>query len=216
MNIRIQIVGIHSIEDALECVKNGVDVIGLAVGQKYHNNNDFITLKLAREITRAVPPYQVVSAITHLDSAKEIIDLVNFVGVNLVQLHSYITESEVEKICKALPHTKIVRLIHVGDEGVTDFSEMKIADAFFTDSYNKKTNQFGGTGLTHDYNKDKKLRETLDKPLIIAGGLNAGNVAEIIKLVKPYGVDTNSGCKGASGKMDYKRLKEFCEAVRGV
>ena len=216
MKVRIQIVGIHSVEDAMECVKNGVDTIGLAVGQVHHNNYDFIDKNLAREIVKAVPPYQVVAVITHLTDADEIIDLVKFIGVSCLQLHSYIDECEVGKIRMALPNVKIIRLIHVSDEGVTFYGNMKIADAFFTDSLNKKTNQFGGTGLIHDFNKDKKIREALSKPLIIAGGLNSTNVAKIIKKVKPYGVDTNSGCKGVNGKLDYKRLKEFCEAVRSV
>lgn len=215
MKIKIQIAGIRSVDDALECVKNGVDAIGLLVGQS-RNSEDFISRELAREIVKALPPYQVSTLITHLEDADELIELINFIGVNCVQLHSYISETEVAKINKTLPNVKIIRLIHVSDGEVTDYSKMKIADAFFTDSINKKTNQFGGTGLTHDFNQDKKLSKILSKPLIIAGGLNSDNVIGIIKKVKPYGVDTNSGCKGKNGKMDYKKLKQFCDAVRNI
>lgn len=213
MQVKVQIAGIRTVQDAMECVKNNVDAIGLLVGQS-HSSEDFITKQLAREIVQALPPYQVSTLITHLEKAEEIIDLINFTGVNCVQLHSYIKENEVRNIHKALPNIKIIRLIHISDDEVTNYSKMKIADAFFTDSINKKTNQFGGTGLTHDYNQDKKLAETIGKPLIIAGGLNSDNVVKIIKKVKPYGVDTNSGCKGKNGNMDYKKLREFCNKCR--
>ena len=215
MKVKVQIAGIRTLNDALECVKNGVDSVGLLVGQS-HTSADFISKELARQIVKALPPYQVSTLITHLEKADELIKLINFIGVNCVQLHSYIPEAEVEKLYKALPNIKIVRLIHVNDERATDYSGMKIADAFFTDSINKKTNQFGGTGLTHNFNIDKKLAKELSKPLIIAGGLNADNVVEIIKKVKPYGVDTNSGCKGKDGKMDYAKLKEFCAKVYSI
>ncbi|MDR0850583.1 MAG: phosphoribosylanthranilate isomerase [Christensenellaceae bacterium] len=215
MNVRIQIAGIRTLEDAMECVKNGVDSIGLLVGQS-HTSKDFISKQTARDIVTALPPYQVSTLITHVEKADEIVNLVRFIGVGCVQLHSYIKESEVQKIRKTLPNTKIIRLIHVQGGGYTDYSQMKLADAYFTDSINTETGQVGGTGLVHDFEQDKKIRETIIKPLIIAGGLNSKNVAEIIKLVKPYGVDTNSGCKGKNGRMDYKRLKEFCDAVRSV
>ena len=210
--VKIQIAGIRTLADALECIKNGVDAIGLLVGQS-HPSDDFITKELAYDIVKAIPPYQVTAMITHSESAEEIISLVKYIGVNCVQLHSYISESEVKKIHTAFPHIKLVRLIHIDGDEITNFEEMRFVDAFFTDSINKATGQFGGTGLTHNFEHDAMLSLKLTKPLIVAGGVNADNVGAVIKKVKPYGVDTNSGCKGTDGRMNYGKLKAFCDAV---
>lgn len=72
---------------------------------------------------------------------------------------------------------------------------MKYADFYLLDSFNLKTNQVGGTGLTHDWNKSRELITKLNKPTFLAGGLNPDNVKTAINQAKPYGVDVNSGCK---------------------
>lgn len=92
---------------------------------------------------------------THLTNADEIIELTKFVGNNIIQLHSDILESEVEKILITLPNVKLVRLIHISQNGeiVTHYKKMKFVDYYLLDSFNLKTNQVGGTGLTHDWYK---------------------------------------------------------------
>lgn len=149
--------------------------------------------------------------ITHLEDAKEIVEIAKFIGVDFVQLHSNIAEDEVAKIRKNLPNVKIIRLIHISQDGriLTDYKRFKFVDFYFTDSINEKTNQVGGTGLVHDYNTDRFLAETLDKPLFLAGGLNPENVANAIKFVKPFAVDVNSGCRGANGFRDKENVKKF-------
>ena len=148
---------------------------------------------------------------THLTRAEDIIELTKFIGNNIIQLHSDIDELEVEKIVRALPNIKLVRLIHISKEGkiCTNLENIKYADFYLLDSFNLKTNQVGGTGLTHDWNKDRDLIEKLDKPTFLAGGLNSSNVKEAIKKANPYGVDVNSGCKNEQGKKDANKVKEF-------
>lgn len=84
----------------------------------------------------------------------------------------------------------------------TDYKKMKYVDYYLLDSFNLKTNQVGGTGLTHDWNKSGELIKQLDKPTFLAGGLNPDNVKIAIETARPYGVDVNSGCKNEHGKKD--------------
>ena len=137
---------------------------------------------------------------------------------NIIQLHSDIAEDEVEKIVKELPEIQLVRLIHISNEGeiCTDFKNMKYADFYLLDSFNLKTNQVGGTGLTHDWNQSRELIKQLDKPTFLAGGLNPENVETAIKLAKPYGVDVNSGCKNDDGIKDEKKVKQFIYNAKHV
>lgn len=210
----IQMAGITNVEDAVFCAQNGVDIIGLLVGQ-VHNSNEFISKQSAKEIKDALPPSTLTTLITHLEDADKIIDIAKYVDVDYIQLHSYIMESEVEKIKKALPDKKLLRLIHI-DNGkiLNDISHFKYVDFYFTDSINKKTNQFGGTGLMHDWSVDKKLIQSLDKPVFIAGGLNPDNVAQIIEYCKPYGVDVNSGCRAEKGGRDFEKVKLFVKNAK--
>jgi len=210
--MRVQIAGIKTIEDALMCVKYDCDAIGLLVG-KSHNSDDFICVSKAKEIIDALPPFISSVIITHLEDSDEIINILRETNANTVQLHSYIKESEVRKIRETLPYVKILRLIHVSEEGeiLNKLDENFIGDCLFLDSINVKTNQFGGTGLTHDWNKSAEIVKQSKLPVILAGGLNPSNVKKAIDIVKPYGVDTNSGCKGRDGYRDEEATKAFIE-----
>lgn len=110
-----------------------------------------------------------------------------------------------------MPTIKLIRLIHISSDGkiCTDYKNMKYVDFYLLDSFNLKTNQVGGTGLTHDWNKSKELIRTLDKPTFLVGGLNPDNVEQAIRLAQPYGVDVNSGCKNEKGVKDKEKVKEF-------
>jgi len=208
--MNIQMAGIRNKADALMCVEMGVNIIGLLVGQA-HNSDDFISREVAREIKLALPSGIKTTLITHLEEATEIIDIAKFIDVDYIQLHSHLPESEVETIRRELPEKKILRLIHIDKDGnlLNDIDAMKIADFYFTDSINLKTNQVGGTGLTHNLDTDKRLVETLGKPVFIAGGLTPENVGYAVKYCRPYGVDVNSGCRATDGSRDREKVRLF-------
>ena len=86
---------------------------------------------------------------------------------------------------------------------------MRYADYYLLDSFNLKTDQVGGTGIVHDWNKSRELIQLLDKPVFLAGGLNPDNVNNAIKIAMPYGVDVNSGCKNREGKKDKILVRKF-------
>ena len=208
--MNIQMAGIRNVKDALMCAHCGVNIIGLLVGQA-HTSDDFITKELAREIKLALPKGIKTTLITHLEVAKDIIEIANFIDVDYIQLHSHLPESEVEIIRNVLPNKKLLRLIHIDSNGklLTDIDKIKIADFYFTDSVNLKTNQVGGTGLTHNLETDKTLIEILDKPVFIAGGLNPNNVGDAVRYCRPYGVDVNSGCRAIDGNRDKEKVLAF-------
>ena len=215
--MNIQMAGIRNIEDAVMCTECGVNIIGLLVGQA-HTSDDFISKELARDIKLALPNNIKTTLITHLEDAEQIIQIAEYIDVDYIQLHSHLAETEVEIIKNALPHKKILRLIHIGSDGkiLNDLDSMEIADFYFTDSINLETNQFGGTGLTHNLETDKMLVESLGKPVFIAGGLTPENVAEAIRTCKPYGVDVNSGCRGAYGNRDRAKVIAFVKNARNA
>ena len=208
--MNVKICANKSVKEATMCLEAGADIIGVLVGQQ-HNSSDFINKKEARKIAEYIDKRCEVALVTHLTSASQIVKLSKYIGNDIIQLHSDISESEVEKIVEALPTIKLVRLIHISTDGTicSDFKKMKYADFYLLDSFNLKTNQVGGTGLTHDWNKSYELIKQLNKPTFLAGGLNPNNVEEAIQTAKPYGVDVNSGCKNEQGSKDKEKINQF-------
>lgn len=212
----VKICANKTIEHAKMCLDAGADIIGLLVGQE-HNSEDFISKETAKEICDFVDNRCEVSLVTHLTNAREIIELTNFIGNNIIQLHSDINEKEVGKIHRRLPKVKLVRLIHISTDGkiYSNVDSIKYADYYLLDSFNLQTNQVGGTGLTHDWIKSAEIIKQLNKPTFLAGGLNPENVQRAILITNPYGVDVNSGCK-VNGEKNNERVKQFVKASKNL
>lgn len=215
--MKVKICANKNIYDAESCIQAGADIIGVLVGQK-HNSNDFINEETAKKIVDYVDNRCDVSLVTHLKSAEEIIKLTEYIGNNIIQLHSDIDEDEVEKIKKELPYIKLVRLIHISKEGkiCTNINKIKNADYYLLDSFNLKTDQVGGTGITYDWKKGNEIIKKLNKPTFLAGGLNPSNVVEAIITAEPYGVDVNSGCKNENGVKDRNKVMEFVKNAKNI
>lgn len=212
----VKICANKNINDAESCILAGADIIGFLVGQKY-NSDDFISPYTAKEIVNYVNNRCDISLVTHLKDAKEIISLTKYIGNNIIQLHSDIDEEQVKKIKVELPNIKLIRLIQISEEGkiITDFTKFKYVDYYLIDSFSLQDNKIGGTGLVHDWNKSKEIVAKLDKPTFLAGGLTSLNVKRAISIVKPYGVDVNSGCK-VDGKKDRNKVIDFVKKAKGV
>ena len=73
--------------------------------------------------------------------------------------------------------------------------------------------ELGGTGRTHDWMVSKQIREAVDVPVFLAGGLNADNVAEALGTVLPYALDLCNGVR-TDGKLDEEKLAAFFYQVR--
>ena len=74
----------------------------------------------------------------------------------------------------------------------------------------------GATGETHDWQLSKRIVESVDIPVILAGGLDPDNVVDAIRAVGPAGVDSNTGTNisGSSVEKDMRRVKQFVNSVR--
>ena len=205
----VKICANKTIEDAKMSIEAGADIIGILVGQQ-HSSTDFVDKVKAKEICDFAKNKCDVSLVTHLTNADEVIELTKFIGNDIIQLHSEISESEVEKIHIALPNIKLVRLIHMNKNGeiVSDISNMKYVDYYLMDSFNLKTNQVGGTGISYNWKRAGEIIKTLRKTVLLAGGLNPENVKKAIKEARPHGVDVNSGCK-LNGQKNEKLVKLF-------
>ena len=111
-----------------------------------------------------------------------------------------------------------MQVIHVtGPESVDEaIAVAPSVDAILLDSGNQSLaiKELGGTGRTHDWSLSRKIREGIDVPLFLAGGLNPGNVATAIREVQPFGIDVCSGLR-TEGALDPQKVDRFIRAIRG-
>jgi phosphoribosylanthranilate isomerase len=85
-------------------------------------------------------------------------------------------------------------------------------DAFLADTYSKDLP--GGTGKVGNWEAVRALVQSSTTPVILAGGLNPGNVREALHAVNPWGVDVSSGVEQSPGKKNINRVREFIQQCR--
>jgi phosphoribosylanthranilate isomerase len=214
MRIRIKICCIASQEEARLAIDAGADAIGL-VG-KMPSGPGPIDDELINTIARIIHPPIASFLLTSEQSSTAIIDHVKRTGVNTVQIVDELLTGNYHEIRSALPHVRIVQVIHVtGEESIDQaLSLHREVDALLLDSGNPKAaiKTLGGTGNTHNWNISRELIRRVNVPVFLAGGLHAGNVREAIRIAQPFAVDICSGIR-TEGKLDPQKLHAFIAAV---
>jgi phosphoribosylanthranilate isomerase len=168
------------------------------------------------EIAATVPPGVATFLLTCRQTVDEIIDQQRFCRTNTIQICDHLTRGTYGELKQALPGISIVQVIHVtGPESIEE--ALRVAshvDAILLDSGNQKlaVKELGGTGRVHDWSLSRAIRERIDVPLFVAGGLTQNNVNQAINDVRPYGLDVCSGVR-TDGKLDPDKLDQFFKAV---
>lgn len=217
MACKIKICCISSPEEAKIAIRYGADALGL-VG-KMPSGPGPIEDELINTIARTIHPPIASFLLTSEQNSKDIIAHVNRVHTNTVQVVDALTVGTYEEIRNALPHLRIVQVIHVtGEESIGQALQVhQYVDAILLDSGNPKAaiKTLGGTGNTHNWSVSHELVKQVSVPVFLAGGLHAGNVQEAIEQVNPFGVDVCSGVRSA-GKLDLQKLSAFIKAVKAI
>jgi phosphoribosylanthranilate isomerase len=140
-------------------------------------------------------------------------------NTDYLQIHSKFSAAQLMEI-KKLSGKKIIGVVAIPQK-ILDRKEIldraievgKAVDYILLDT---KGSSGGGTGLTHDWNFSREIRETVGKPVFLAGGLNPNNVKAAIEMVQPYGVDVATGVESALGKKDPKLMRAFIEVAKAM
>jgi phosphoribosylanthranilate isomerase len=206
--IRVKACGIRNKKDANACIASGVDALGFLMGIT-HKAEDEIMVEDARDIISKLPPFISAVAVTHLTDINKIASIVKGSGANTLQLQGDIRNDSITFLRNMLPGIKIIKCVHV--KGISSLDDAIAAqgyvDAIILDT--KTEDRLGGTGLTHDWAISKEIVKKVNKPVILAGGLNPCNVSDAIKIVAPFAVDANSGLDDKDGNKDKSLVCEF-------
>ena len=127
--------------------------------------------------------------------------------------------SDVEKIKKKFPLVKITRSISViNEQSIIDAKEcVQFADLLLLHTYNDADSEFGGTEKTHNWEISRQIVQSVQIPVILAGGLGPDNVVEAIQRVAPFGVDSKSKTDNVGSNVkDLTKVAEFVKNVRNI
>ncbi len=214
---RVKICCISSVTEAWTAIRCGASALGLVSNMP--SGPGVISESLIAEIAARVPPPIATFLLTSHQDTHAIIEQVKRCRTNTIQICDRIISGSYQDIRKALPGVSIVQVIHVNNEDSVE-EAMQIApqvDALLLDSGNQKLTikELGGTGRIHDWKLSCKIRELVDVPIFLAGGLKSENVALAIAEVAPFGLDLCSGVR-SEGNLDEVKLKRFFQAIEGV
>ena len=205
MNIRtrIKVCGLTQLDEALYCAELGADSIGLVF---HPQSSRLIGIDAAINIRRALQPFVTVTALFLNEQQDWMERVVNSVRPDCLQFHG----DETAEVCEQfeLPYIKSIPMASVADSQIYA-SSFASAQGFLMDS--NMAGKMGGSGDTFDWSK---IPASFGSPIVLAGGLNADNVAEAIALVRPWGVDVSSGVEASKGIKDRTLLKRFFKEVR--
>ena len=212
---RVKICCISSIEEARLAITHGASALGLV--SYMPSGPGVIPDEHIAEIAAAVPPPVATFLLTSRRDAEAIAEQYALCRTTTLQLVDAVEPAELRKLRRLLPHVKLVQVIHVMGEASLDEARQvaPYVDALLLDSGNPtlQVKELGGTGRVHDWQVSRKIREQAGVPVFLAGGLHAGNVAEAIRAVQPFGLDLCSRVR-EDGKLSARKLEAFMRAVR--
>ncbi len=202
---RIKICGITRVEDALAVASCGANAIGLVFYQKSPRH---VTMQQAAQLAAAIPPFVTRVGLFVNPSEEEVRDALRQVPLDVLQFHG----EEAPEFCAQFgrSYLKAVR-VRTGVDLVQCAARYRSAQGLLLDAYVEGTH--GGTGESFDW---ALIPHDLLLPVILSGGLHAGNVAQAIKQVRPYAVDVSSGVEAEKGIKDAAKIAAFINEVKNI
>jgi len=201
--VRVKICGITKLEDAMHAWDCGADEIGFNF---YRGSKRYVAPETAREIVDKTGKTEYVGVFVN-EPVESLLEIAEFVGLDRIQLHG---DEDKEYLTKITDNTdaKLIKAFRVGpnfkiDDAVDWMVHFRLFDS-------RSSGNYGGTGETFDWEKfGPRIFSRFPADAYLAGGLNPYNVADAIRLVRPYAVDVASGVESSPGKKDPKKVEAF-------
>lgn len=214
---RVKVCCISSVEEARMAIRLGASALGLV--SEMPSGPGVIPEDLIAKIAATVPPTIATFLLTSRTDPAEIIAQQRRCRTNTIQFCDCLPSGALKILSEALPGVSLVQVIHVLDAASVEeaVEASRQADALLLDSGNQflPVKELGGTGRTHDRTLSAEIVRKSSVPVFLAGGLNAENVGEAIRAVRPFAVDLCSGVR-TDGALDERKLARFMAAIAAV
>ena len=201
---RIKICGLTRAQDMQAAVEAGADAVGLVF---YPKSPRFVAPELAAALARLVPPFVTIVGLFVNADPETVHETLASVPIHLLQFHG----DEDDAYCRQFdrPFIKAAR-VKPGMDLLQYGQAFPSAQALLLDAF---VDGYGGGGKVFDWTL---IPERLDRPVILSGGLDASNVADAVRRVRPAAVDVSSGIESGKGIKDAEKMQAFVAAVRGA
>lgn len=201
----VKICGITRLADARNAVRSGANAVGFVFAASPRRITPGAAARIAEHVHPSVRKFGVFVDAPLLKVA----ETVSQVGLDAVQLQGSETPSYIQQL-RTLLHdvwvSKVVRVTSPSDlDGLPDFS----ADLVFVDSKDVAHPEHPGRRIPTEWLSALRVER-----LVVAGGLDPENVADVVRAVHPWGVDVSGGVEAAPGKKDPEKVTQFVKAVR--
>jgi phosphoribosylanthranilate isomerase len=197
----IKICGITNLEDALAAVDEGATALGFV----FHPPSPrAVSEETAAGIIARIPPSVWKVGVFVDRDPSEIGRIVAACGLDVAQLHGS------ESPAQAPRGVRVWKALRAGPDGLEAGWPVEAAEAFVLDTASGAG--FGGTGKTFPWH----WARSFPGKVILAGGLDASNVAEAVRVAQPWGVDASSRLEFAPGRKDPAKVREFVRAARAA
>ncbi len=208
---RVKICGITNLEDARHAIDAGADELGFNF---YRKSKRYIKPADAKALIAQLPADVSKVGVFVNMSIEGVLETARSTGLTSIQLHGEEDRAYVREL-RASAGLRIIRARRIGHPTNGNAMPDGAMDehAVLLDSYVPE--EFGGTGKTFEWNRAKEIYEKFPT-VYLAGGLTPENVAEAIRIVRPYAVDVASGVESTPGKKDPKKVEAFIKAVRSA
>lgn len=205
MSVRVKICGITNAPDARAAAEAGADALGFMF---YEKSPRHISIRDAAEIIRELPPF-IMRVGVFVDASEDLVmRAIGDCGLNMLQFHG----RETPEYCSQFGLMSI-KAFRIRDAESLKELPLYPTDAWLLDAY--AADKLGGTG--EKFNWDLAIEaKKLGKPIFLAGGLTAANVAGAVEKVRPFAVDVSSGVEAEPGKKDHQKVRAFIQAAKSV
>lgn len=199
---RIKICGLTREADVDAAVQAGADAIGLVF---YAKSPRAVTVQRAAELARRLPPFVTPVGLFVNAEVADIQAALTAIPNLTLQFHGDETPADCERWAR--PYLRAARMAPGFD--LLDFaSRFSSAQAVLLDAF---VEGYGGGGKVFDWSL---LPPSVPSPVVLSGGLDAANVTEGVRTVRPWAVDVSSGVEASKGLKDAVKIRQFCDAVR--
>lgn len=197
----VKICGTTSEEDALLAVALGADAVGFVFAPSPRQ----VTPALVADIVKRLPREILTVGVFRNDTPAHVVEVVNGIGLRCAQLHGSESVDATRWVSERVPLT--IRAFRAGHPGISRIDKYG-AQILLVDGPSP------GSGELFDW---RLVEGVVDNSrLLVSGGLDAGNVAEAIRRLDPWGVDVVSGVEASPGRKDPARLRAFVRAARAA
>jgi len=212
---RLKVCCIESEEEARLAVGLGASALGFVSAMP--SGPGVIDEEAIARIASRVPPGVATFLLTCETSVPVIVAQQQRCRTNTIQLCDRLQEGSLVELKAALPGIRVVQVVHVVDANAVEeaVAAAAEADALLLDSGRPgaAVKELGGTGRVHDWTLSARIREAIAPvPHYLAGGLRPSNVAESVRVARPFGLDVCSGVR-SDGHLDETLLRAFVDAI---